>query len=90
MRYYKIVYRRKVYKRTGKVIHSMVVSSQTSRCITSTEAMNDAYTKAARQVSDAWSVDIREEPKFEFEKIKDSNKEFEEWMLMEVKTNADS
>jgi hypothetical protein len=52
--------------------------------------MNDAYVKAARQVSDEWSVEILEEPKFEFEKIKDSNKEFEKWMLMEVKTNADS
>ena len=90
MRYYKIVYHRKIYKGNGRFIHSRVVSFQTSRCITSTEAMNDAYVKAARQVSDAWSVEILEEPKFEFEKIKDSNKEFEKWMLMEVKTNADS
>lgn len=83
MRYYKIVYRRKIYKGSGKFIHSMVVSFQTSRCITSTEAMNDAYTKAARQVSDAWSVEIREVCKVEFLQIIRDHDNFGIWMLSE-------
>ncbi len=81
MRYYKIVYRRKIYKGNGRFIHSMVVSFQTSRCITSTEAMNDAYTKAARQVSDAWSVEIREIGKAEFLQIIRDHDNFGIWML---------
>ena len=83
MRYYKIIYRRKIYKGSGKFIHSMVVSFQTSRCITSTEAMNDAYTKAARQVSDAWSVEIREVCKVEFLQIIRDHDNFGIWMLSE-------
>ena len=81
MRYYKIVYRRKIYKGNGKFVHSMVVSFQTSRCITSTEAMNDAYVKAARQVSDAWSVEIREICKAEFLQIIRDHDNFGIWML---------
>ena len=83
MRYYKIVYRRKIYKGSGKFIHSIVVSFQTSRCITSTEAMNDAYTKAARQVSDAWSVEIREICKVEYLQIIRDHDNFGIWMLSE-------
>lgn len=81
MRYYKIIYRRKIYIGNGKFIHSMVVSFQTSRCITSSEAMNDAYTKAARQVSDAWSVEIREIGKAEFLQIIRDHDNFGIWML---------
>ena len=83
MRYYKIVYRRKIYKGNGRFIHSMVVSFQTSRCITSTEAMNDAYTKAARQVSDEWSVEIREICKVEYLQIIRDHDNFGIWMLSE-------
>ena len=81
MRYYKIVYRRKIYRGNGRFIHSMVVSFQTSRCITSTEAMNDAYTKAARQVSDEWSVEIREICKVEYLQIIRDHDNFGIWML---------
>ncbi len=81
MRYYKIIYRRKIYIGNGKFIHSMVVSFQTSRCITSSEAMNDAYVKAARQVSDAWSVEIREVCKVEFLQIIRDHDNFGIWML---------
>ena len=81
MRYYKIIYRRKIYIGNGKFIHSMVVSFQTSRCITSTEAMNDAYTKATRQVSDEWSVEIREICKVEFLQIIRDHDNFGIWML---------
>lgn len=81
MRYYKIIYRRKIWNRDGKLIHSMVVSFQTSRCITSTEAMNDAYTKAARQVSDAWRVEIREVGKVEYLQVILTIDNFGIWML---------
>jgi len=81
VRYYKIVYRRKIYKGNGRFIHSMVTSFQTSRAITSTEAMNDAYTKAARQVSDDWSVEIREVCKAEFLQIIRDHDNFGIWML---------
>jgi len=83
VRYYKIVYRRKIYKGNGRFIHSMVVSFQTSRCITSTEAMNEAYTKAARQVSDEWSVEIREICKVEYLQIIRDHDNFGIWMLSE-------
>ena len=81
MRYYKIIYRRKIYIGNGKFINSMVVSFQTSRCITSSEAMNDAYVKAARQVSDDWSVEIREVCKTEFLQIIRDHDNFGIWML---------
>ena len=81
MRYYKIVYRRKIYKGNGRFIHSMVVSFQTSRCIRSTEAMNDAYTKSARQVSDEWRVEIREVCKVEYLQIILVHDNFRIWML---------
>lgn len=90
MRYYKIVYRRKIYKGNGRFIHSMVISFQTSRCITSTEAMNDAYVKAVRQVSDEWSVEIREICKVEFLQIIRDHDNFGIWMLSEEAiTNED-
>ena len=81
MRYYKIVYRRKIYKGNGRFIHSSMTSFKTSRAITSTEAMNDAYTQAARQVSDDWSVEIREVCKTEFLQIIRDHDNFGIWML---------
>ena len=81
MRYYKIVYRRKIYKSNGKFINSMMTSFQTSRCITSSEAMNDAYTKSAQQVSDDWRVEIREVCKVEYLQIILVHDNFRIWML---------
>jgi hypothetical protein len=45
--------------------------------------MNDAYTKAARQVSDEWSVEIREICKVEYLQIIRDHDNFGIWMLSE-------
>jgi hypothetical protein len=52
--------------------------------------MNDAYVKAVRQVSDEWSVEIREICKVEFLQIIRDHDNFGIWMLSEEAiTNED-